>query len=193
MSSEEIQLLWAQGKETNRRWLRYLTASQYLGICFVGHRGHEDFQSQSVLCVGRDARSEKSKLRQVCSISTYRIPTWTTPLVGLIFVTALVPNTSFLGHVCSVATGYICEFNIFHRLRIIEADSNHRRLGILENSGTARESSSLDRKKVESSGPAPSLCIDRSENVWPIRCAAYNICSLYARSWRRVCADGLLR
>lgn len=41
------------------------------------------------------------------AISTYKIPTWTTPLVVLLFVTALVPNTSFLGHLCSVGVGYI--------------------------------------------------------------------------------------
>ncbi|KAM0797257.1 rhomboid protein 2 [Usnea florida] len=41
------------------------------------------------------------------AIGTNRIPTWTTPFLGLVFVTALVPNTSFLGHLCSLAVGYI--------------------------------------------------------------------------------------
>jgi len=40
-------------------------------------------------------------------ISEYRIPTWTTPLVMLVFVTALIPNTSFLGHLSSLGVGYI--------------------------------------------------------------------------------------
>ncbi|KAI4121518.1 MAG: hypothetical protein LQ338_006315 [Usnochroma carphineum] len=40
------------------------------------------------------------------SISTFRIPTWTTPLVILLFTTALVPGTSLLGHLCSVGVGY---------------------------------------------------------------------------------------
>ncbi|KAL8840236.1 MAG: hypothetical protein Q9170_001443 [Blastenia crenularia] len=40
------------------------------------------------------------------SISTYRIPTWTTPLVVLLFTTALIPNTSLIGHICSVGVGY---------------------------------------------------------------------------------------
>ncbi|KAL8717003.1 MAG: hypothetical protein Q9225_005720 [Loekoesia sp. 1 TL-2023] len=40
------------------------------------------------------------------SISSYRIPTWTTPLVVLLFTTALIPNTSLLGHLCSVGVGY---------------------------------------------------------------------------------------
>ncbi|MCJ1224116.1 putative rhomboid protease [Toensbergia leucococca] len=41
------------------------------------------------------------------AISTYRIPTWTTPLAPLIFVAALVPNTSVLGHLCGLAIGYL--------------------------------------------------------------------------------------
>ncbi|KAL8679755.1 MAG: hypothetical protein Q9186_003971 [Xanthomendoza sp. 1 TL-2023] len=41
------------------------------------------------------------------AISTYRIPTWTTPLVVLLFTTALIPNTSLLGHLGSVAVGYM--------------------------------------------------------------------------------------
>jgi glycosylphosphatidylinositol transamidase len=41
------------------------------------------------------------------SIASYKIPTWTTPLV-LIFVTwILVPNTSFLGHLCGLLVGYL--------------------------------------------------------------------------------------
>ncbi|KAL9603674.1 MAG: hypothetical protein Q9219_000993 [cf. Caloplaca sp. 3 TL-2023] len=40
------------------------------------------------------------------SISTYRIPTWITPLVLLLFTTALIPSTSLLGHFCSVGVGY---------------------------------------------------------------------------------------
>ena len=43
------------------------------------------------------------------AIGDNRIPTWTTPLIALIFVTALIPNTSFLGHVCSLGVGYICK------------------------------------------------------------------------------------
>lgn len=42
-------------------------------------------------------------------IATYHIPTWTTPLLMIIVVAALVPNTSLLGHLCGVAVGYICE------------------------------------------------------------------------------------
>lgn len=41
-----------------------------------------------------------------------KIPTWITPLVLVLFVSVLVPNTSFLGHVCGVVFGYGCMFLI---------------------------------------------------------------------------------
>ncbi|KAK2739706.1 Glycosyl phosphatidyl inositol protein transamidase complex subunit [Onygenales sp. PD_40] len=40
------------------------------------------------------------------SLGTYRIPTWTTPLFAIVVISALFSNTSFLGHLCSVAVGY---------------------------------------------------------------------------------------
>jgi glycosylphosphatidylinositol transamidase len=41
-------------------------------------------------------------------IGTTPIPTWITPLVLVLFVSALVPNTSFLGHLCGLVFGYGC-------------------------------------------------------------------------------------
>ncbi|KAI0969067.1 rhomboid family protein [Xylaria arbuscula] len=40
-------------------------------------------------------------------IGTYHVPTWTTPLFMTVVVQALVPGTSFLGHLCGVGTGYL--------------------------------------------------------------------------------------
>jgi len=40
-------------------------------------------------------------------IHTYKIPTWISPLVIIILTAVLVPNTSFLGHLCGVAIGYL--------------------------------------------------------------------------------------
>lgn len=40
-------------------------------------------------------------------IATHHIPTWTTPLLFVIVVAALVPNTSLLGHLCGLGVGYI--------------------------------------------------------------------------------------
>ncbi|KAL8953004.1 MAG: hypothetical protein Q9222_001119 [Ikaeria aurantiellina] len=46
------------------------------------------------------------KANPYLAISTYQIPTWTTPLVILLFTTVLIPDTSLLGHLCSVGVGY---------------------------------------------------------------------------------------
>ena len=36
------------------------------------------------------------------------MPTWITPLVLILFTSILIPNTSFLGHICAVIVGYLC-------------------------------------------------------------------------------------
>jgi membrane associated rhomboid family serine protease len=41
------------------------------------------------------------------TILDVRIPTWTTPLIFILVVSFLVPHTSFLGHLCGAATGYL--------------------------------------------------------------------------------------
>lgn len=44
-------------------------------------------------------------------IGTVSIPTWITPLVMVLFVSFLIPNTSFLGHMCGLAFGYGCKLS----------------------------------------------------------------------------------
>ena len=41
-------------------------------------------------------------------LGTSRIPTWTTPLLLVLFVYVLIPHTSLLGHLCGLGVGYIC-------------------------------------------------------------------------------------
>ncbi|KAL4920275.1 Gaa1-like protein [Aspergillus aurantiobrunneus] len=41
------------------------------------------------------------------SIGTYKIPTWTSPLLLCVLVWMLVSNTSFLGHLCAILIGYL--------------------------------------------------------------------------------------
>lgn len=41
------------------------------------------------------------------ALADYRIPTWISPLVLICVVSFLVPHTSFLGHLCGAATGYL--------------------------------------------------------------------------------------
>lgn len=43
------------------------------------------------------------------SIAGQKIPTWITPLVLLVVIWILIPNTSFLGHLSGCATGYLCK------------------------------------------------------------------------------------
>ncbi|PWY88446.1 Gaa1-domain-containing protein [Aspergillus heteromorphus CBS 117.55] len=41
------------------------------------------------------------------SLGPYKIPTWTSPLFACALVSILVPNTSFLGHLCAILVGYL--------------------------------------------------------------------------------------
>ncbi|KAF2814262.1 uncharacterized protein BDZ99DRAFT_459967 [Mytilinidion resinicola] len=45
------------------------------------------------------------------SIGPYKIPTWTTPLILILVISFLVPNTSFLGHLCGAGLGYLWGLN----------------------------------------------------------------------------------
>ncbi|KAI1635788.1 Gaa1-like protein [Biscogniauxia mediterranea] len=40
-------------------------------------------------------------------IGTHHVPTWITPLVMVLVVEALMPSSSFIGHLCGVGTGYL--------------------------------------------------------------------------------------
>ncbi|KLU92573.1 rhomboid protein 2 [Magnaporthiopsis poae ATCC 64411] len=40
-------------------------------------------------------------------IATHHVPTWTTPLALCLVISALVPNTSLLGHLCGLGVGYL--------------------------------------------------------------------------------------
>lgn len=50
-------------------------------------------------------------------LGTIQIPTWITPLVLVFFTTFLVPNTSFLGHLCGLAVGYLWALNYLNFLK----------------------------------------------------------------------------
>ncbi|GFN18475.1 GPI-anchor transamidase subunit GAA1 [Aspergillus tubingensis] len=41
------------------------------------------------------------------SLGSTKIPTWTSPLFACALVSILVPNTSFLGHLCAILVGYL--------------------------------------------------------------------------------------
>jgi len=48
------------------------------------------------------------KVNPYLVVGTHNIPTWTSPLALLLCVAALVPSSSFLGHLCGLAVGYFC-------------------------------------------------------------------------------------
>ena len=45
-------------------------------------------------------------------IGSAKIPTWITPLALIVVTSVLIPNTSFLGHLCAVTVGYLCESDL---------------------------------------------------------------------------------
>lgn len=45
----------------------------------------------------------------MASIATVRVPTWVTPVAFIVVTSVLLPNTSFLGHLCAVVVGYLCK------------------------------------------------------------------------------------
>ncbi|KAL9631521.1 MAG: hypothetical protein Q9164_005845 [Protoblastenia rupestris] len=88
--------------------LSTLPAAAYLLIERVILRGNTAVMGASVwvfVILGVEA-IKAFRANPYFAIGTNRIPTWSTPLVLLVFVAALVPNTSFLGHLCSVGVGY---------------------------------------------------------------------------------------
>lgn len=99
------------------------------------------------------------------TIGTTKIPTWTTPIVLVLFVSFLVPNTSFLGHLCGLSFGYGCEqghSTLRGKLTICRGPR------IPQISCTSREGPSVDRREVESAGKIATLRLSRSENIWQI-------------------------
>lgn len=42
-------------------------------------------------------------------VGPYSIPTWTSPIGILLAMAALVPSSSFLGHLSGLVVGYLCK------------------------------------------------------------------------------------
>ncbi|GKT89938.1 rhomboid protein 2 [Colletotrichum tofieldiae] len=57
------------------------------------------------------------------TIATYSIPTWTMPLILILVVTALVPGTSLLGHLCGVLVGYLYQ-KTYGRFGVLPSSSH---------------------------------------------------------------------
>ncbi len=81
----------------------------------------------------RYARSRPAleTLLTLYSVGPYKIPTWTTPLILVIVTSILVPNVSFIGHLCGAGIGYLwasgyIKFLVPHEkiLRWVETKAN---------------------------------------------------------------------
>ena len=132
----------------------------------------------------------------LCSIGDNRIPTWTTPLAPLIFVSALVPNTSFLGHLCGLAIGYVCQFCSFSsaifKSSSLPSDADrasqlmlfwHRWPWLPQDPCPARKDPSLGRRQAEPTGSTAALRIDRPEDIWQVWRSTYFQCTNDGRWW----------
>ncbi|KAI9680755.1 MAG: putative rhomboid protease [Caeruleum heppii] len=86
-----------------------LPAGLYVVIEKYVLRGNSAILGASVLVfelLGMEAM-KTYKVHPHLSLGPYQIPTWTTPLVGALFVSFLVTNVNLLGHMCGLAVGYL--------------------------------------------------------------------------------------
>lgn len=124
-------------------------------------------------------------------LGDYRIPTWTTPLILLLFVTVLVPNTSLLGHLCGMAVGYLCKFSLLTSYNLIL--TMHRGSWISEVSSPSRMGSAFYWGQDEPLRSSATLCFGWSKDLWSIWCLANRertfkprrrwLCCQLATSW----------
>lgn len=102
-------------------------------------------------------------------LGTTQIPTWITPFVMVLFVSFLIPNTSFLGHVCGLAFGYGCKLR---RPTLKCRTDCNRGTWISQIPRTTRLGFTMDWRKIKSARKTTSLCLCRSEDLRTIRCSA---------------------
>ncbi|TKA68689.1 hypothetical protein B0A49_05174 [Cryomyces minteri] len=82
----------------------------YIGIERLLLRSNTAIQGASIwvfLLLASEAM-KTYKAHPCFSLGDVKIPTWTTPLVIILFVSFLVPHTSLIGHLCGAAIGYLC-------------------------------------------------------------------------------------
>ncbi|GAB1317255.1 Glycosyl phosphatidyl inositol protein transamidase complex subunit [Madurella fahalii] len=90
--------------------LTTLPAFIYVGIEKWVVRGNTAVMGASMwvfLLLGMEA-IRTYKVNPYLVIGTHNIPTWTTPIALLLCVAALVPSSSFLGHLAGLVVGYVC-------------------------------------------------------------------------------------
>ena len=88
-------------------WLN-ITVCGY-SYCSATRRSRRGSKTRGSGELARKRQRVSMQFLSLFSIGPWRVPTWTSPLF-LVAVTALIPNTSFLGHSCALAIGYACMF-----------------------------------------------------------------------------------
>ncbi|KAL2356053.1 rhomboid protein-like protein, partial [Cryomyces antarcticus] len=85
----------------------------YIGIERLLLRSNTAIQGASIwvfLLLASEAM-KTYKAHPYFSLGDVKIPTWTTPLVIILFVSFLVPHTSLIGHLCGAVIGYLWGLN----------------------------------------------------------------------------------
>jgi hypothetical protein len=108
-------------------------------------------------------------------VGTHHIPTWTTPIALLLCVAALVPSSSFLGHLAGLVVGYICGSPLLLDFLSLPCSNQRARrwLRIPQVSGAAGKGAALGRGKAEPPWAAATLRQRGPEDVRPVRRAAF--------------------
>lgn len=106
-------------------------------------------------------------------LGTAQIPTWSTPLVLVLFVTFLIPNTSFLGHLCGLGVGYLCKSASLCIMAVAVADRSSR-TRLPEIPRTTRKGASMAGRQDEPSRKAATLRIGGSKDIRQIRRVTYH-------------------
>lgn len=106
-------------------------------------------------------------------IGTHHVPTWTTPLMLCLVVSALVPSSSMLGHLCGLAVGYLCRPTpflpitcpIYHWLTM----GTRSRPGVPQVPCAAGEGPAVGGGEAQPAGQAAALRQRGPKDVRPLR------------------------
>lgn len=109
-------------------------------------------------------------------IGTHNIPTWVSPLVLVVVAKALMPNSSFFGHLSGVATGYLCKILLLswqtsHKWLMIYCEYSRTRLSQIY--CPTGEGITVDRRPSQPAGTVTALRQRGPKDVREVRRPAY--------------------
>ena len=172
---ETTLLFWAQGKcDKGSQRLQDWQCLKYMGISPSCIRSHQDIPCKSSPRVSLLADWKYMCLDDLIgnSIAGQKIPTWITPLVLLVVIWILIPNTSFLGHLSGCITGYLCKLRLSPLPCSGFVLTVHRGPWLHSIFSTTGESLAVDWGKTEFAWTTSALRICRPEDIWKIWCSS---------------------